>query len=100
MSEVLDEQTPVRAYDRIIAPNERDALAMQTAEFVAWETRRQSEAGTFYAKYEELIERHAQANTNWSRRFDSVEKAGYDAWKREQGRDDGEAPMMPLDGEQ
>jgi hypothetical protein len=75
-------------------PGAEEALQKQTADFVAWERRRAADNESFYKKYEELKERHHEVGTDWGRRFDPVEKAGYDVWKsREVGED---IPLMPL----
>ena len=77
---------------KMLGPEE--ALQMQTAEFVAWERRRRADAEKFYEKYEELKARHGETGTDWGRRFEPIEKAGYDVWRsRESG---GDIPLMPL----
>jgi hypothetical protein len=81
--------------DVVRIPNADEALQAQTADFVAWERRRKSEHDHFYAKYEELKARHAEAGTDWGRRFDAIEKAGYDIWRSREVGDD--IPLMPVE---
>ena len=78
--------------DVTVIPSTGDALAAQTAEFVTWERQRQADNMRFYEQYESLKKRHAELGTNWSRKFDAVEHAGYTAW---QTRELGEIPLMP-----
>ena len=78
--------------DVVVIPSAEEALERQTADLVAWERRRRAEANRFYEQYEALRARHAEAGTDWGRRFEPIEKAGYDVWR---SRDVGEIPLMP-----